>query len=233
MLPLWVPCQSTVPLNEQLGIPSWVPCPWEAVHSSCHSQSFRRPSYPFVLQMHWEKPEQSYGTKSLGLRSETCCRDTIWRMLFSMIVSFLEAFLGGCLNFNWFPSTILKFYKPRLVNPLILAVNIAAEETVMVRWSDSPKVTKPVSDVALCEFGLCKPPLPVRTAKHLYAKDYVTFPAAGLGPGLSMSQGCTVFQARFARGQFSLLTCPPLFWLTFLLNQNKEEEWGSSHDMKK
>lgn len=117
------------PLSKQLGIPSCVPSLWEA----CHSQSFRRPSYPFVLPMRWEKPEQSCGAKCLGLRSKTCCCDALWRVLFSMFASFLGAFLGVCLNFNWFPLTVLKFYKPPLVNPLILAgSNIAAEDTEYV-----------------------------------------------------------------------------------------------------
>lgn len=230
-------CQPAVPLSQRLGIPSSIPCPWEAVHRSCHSQSFRFPSYPFMLLICSEKPEQSCGTKSWGLRSKTCCRDTIQTVLFSVMVSFPGAFLEVCLNFNWFPLPVLKFYKPRLVNPLILAgSNIGAEETVMVRWSDSPKVTKPVSELALCEFGLCKLHLLVTMAKqrwHLYIRDDVTFPAAGLGSGLSISQWYIMFQARFARVWVSLLTWPPLFWLTFLLNQKREEEQGSSDDMKK
>lgn len=70
------------------------------------------------------------GTKSLRLGSKTYCCDTIWGVLFS----FLGAFLRGCLNFNWFSLIVLKFYKPWLANPLVVAGNnIAAEGTVMVK----------------------------------------------------------------------------------------------------
>lgn len=96
-------------LSNQLGLLSCVPCPWEAVHSLRHAQCLRCPSYPFVLLICWEKPEQSNRTTSLGVWSKTCCCDTTSRVLFSMIASFLGAFIEVCLNFNWFPLDALKF----------------------------------------------------------------------------------------------------------------------------
>lgn len=103
-----------------------------------------------------------------------------------MTFSFLRSFLGVYLNFNWFPLTALKFCKPQLVNAFILeGSSIVAEETVMVRWSGSPRVK--MSDLALCVFDLCNSPLSVRMAKqrwHLCVTEGITFLAAGLGSGL-------------------------------------------------
>lgn len=47
-----------------------------------------------------------------------------------------------------------------------------------------------MSELALCEFGLCKLHLLVRMAKqrwHLCVRDDVSFPAVGLGSELSIS----------------------------------------------
>lgn len=163
---------------------------------------------------------------------------TQFEVLFSVIVSFLGAFLGVCLNFNRFSLTVL--YKPWLVDLLILAgSDIAVEETVMMKGSDLPRLTMPVSD--LCEFGFCvnldcaNHPLPERMAKqrwHLCLRNNITFPAAGLGSGLSTPQWYTLLETHFASGWVSFLMWPPLFCLTCLLNQKKAEEWDSSRGTK-
>lgn len=130
-------------------VPTYCPTPEAAWHPIPHALPLGSTAQfmPFpklqasVLHFHalneLGKARTKLWCKVLGLRSKTCSCNIIWRVLFSMIVSFISAFPRVCLVFNWLLLIVLKFYKPKLANHLILAgSNIAAEETVMVRWSD-------------------------------------------------------------------------------------------------
>lgn len=107
-------------------VPTYCPAPEAAWHPIPHTLPLgsREQFMPFpklqALVLHFHalntlgkaKPKLWY--KVLGLRSKTCCCDTVWRVLFSMIVSFIRAFLRVCLIFNWLLLIVLKqqFNKP-------------------------------------------------------------------------------------------------------------------------
>lgn len=171
------------------------------------------------------------GTKSLRLESKIYCCDSLIWVLFS-VISFLGAFLGGCVEFNRFSLTVLKFYKPWLAKPLILAGNdIAAEETVMVKE-------------VICPGLQCQTCVYLDSANHLPqwgwpSREGICALATKL---LSQQQGwdlCwvypkwyTLLQVHFASRWVSLMW-PPLFCLMCLLNQKRQDDWGSSCDTKR